>query len=95
MTTNGYTFWKLNDSMLSEGVCLEIADSAALEKPIRVIHLNLDMSVQKTVQPRIVLRCGKLSKAALIQHFVCEGEATTFTNVVTELELMPVLTFHR
>ena len=82
-------FLKLNDSMLSEGVCLEVADSAVVEKPIRVIHLNLDMSVQKTVQPRIVLRCGKFSKAALIQHFVCEGQATTFTNVVTELELMP------
>jgi len=78
----------LNTAFLEDGVAIEIADGVALDQPIYVIHqwtggtASLPMS-----HPRIVVRAGRNSRVAIIEHYLGAHDVETFTNAVVTLDL--------
>jgi Fe-S cluster assembly protein SufD len=81
-------FTALNDAVLAEGVFLEIAPGVQVEQPLHVVWLTGNQDQAFAVNQRLLMVCGRSSKACLLEHFAgARGQQKSFTNGVTELLL--------
>jgi Fe-S cluster assembly protein SufD len=77
----------LNGAFVEDGVVIDIADGAALDQPVYVIHQWSPGATLQMNHPRIVVRAGRNSSVALIEHYVGHGDQETFTNARVAIEL--------
>lgn len=81
-------FTALNDAALADGVFLDIAAGANIEQPFHVIWVSGNQGEAFSVNQRLLVLSGELSRASVIEHFVgAKSAQQSFTNGVTELLL--------
>lgn len=88
---NGYAnaFTDMNLAFMSDGLYLNLAANAALDKPLHLLLVSSGRREYAMSQIRNVLRLGDNSECMLIEHYVGLGEAPYFTNTVTEVDAGP------
>jgi Fe-S cluster assembly protein SufD len=80
-------FEYLNGAFVEDGVVIDIADGAALDQPVYVIHQWSPGATSQMNHPRIVVRAGRNSSVALVEHYVGQSDQETFTNARVSIEL--------
>ncbi len=78
-------FVALNTACLEDGVVLEIARGAVIERPIEIAFEAAPASRPEVSHPRLLILAGARSQATVIETY--EGEGRYFTNAVTEIAL--------
>jgi len=78
-------FAALNTAFLDDGANIAIADSIILDRPIHLVFLSVGEG-RGVSHPRILIRVGKNSKAAVIESYFGAGDAY-FTNAITQIEV--------
>jgi len=76
-------FAALNTAFLADGVYVEIADGAVLERPIHVVHVAEAGDTPLMLHPRVLVRMGRNAEGEIIESYIGEGQY--FTNVVSEI----------
>ncbi|MGH9445837.1 MAG: Fe-S cluster assembly protein SufD, partial [Terriglobia bacterium] len=80
-------FVALNAALFADGAFIQIADGVALEKPIHVVHLQLEDSEGTVSHPRNLVLAGRDAQALVIESYWSSAEEKYFTNAVTEIVL--------
>ena len=84
-----HSFIDLNTAYCFDGVVIEIAAKAKLEKPIEIIHVTTASPTQATVtHPRNLIIAGKLSEAQVIERSIAidsKESSIYLNNSVTEI----------
>lgn len=80
-------FEQLNGAFVEDGVVIDIADGAAPDRPVYVIHQWSPGATLQMSHPRIVVRAGRNSSVSLVEHYVGHGDQETFTNARVAVEL--------
>ena len=77
-------FVALNTAFLEDGVYLHVPDGLVLEAPIQLLFVS--SATPGTVSyPRTLVVLGPRSQAQVIETYVAAGDASYFTNAVTEV----------
>lgn len=85
---NRDAFAALNTAYLYDGVFLEIAKNAVIEKPVHLIFLSVAHDPEPVAaHPRIVIAAGENSESCVLEsHLGLEG-TKNFTNLVADISL--------
>ena len=82
---NNDPFIAMNTAFSQQGVLIQVADKAVLDKPIALYFLGDSSEQQVTYQVRNLVVAGKFAEATIIEKFDTQGEHESFTNVVNEI----------
>lgn len=82
-TRDGFT--ALNASAAGTGTVIHVAKEMVSETPIHVVHVSTANATNVLAQPRHLIVVEPHAKASVIESFVALGDATNFTNTVTEV----------
>lgn len=78
-------FAALNTAFLTDGVWIDVADDAVIEKPIHIVHITVPGTAPAMTHPRLVVALGRNAQASIVESYVTTGDGPYFTNVVSEL----------
>ncbi|MET0607053.1 MAG: Fe-S cluster assembly protein SufD [Beijerinckiaceae bacterium] len=76
----------LNAAFMTDGVILQVADGAEIERPI-LLEFNVEASTPVAVYPRILVAAGRGARATIIEHHRGPDGVATQANSVFELIL--------
>ena len=79
-----HSFTALNTAFIRDGVYIELANDAVLEKPIHLVFMSRGDGIS---HPRNLIVAGRHSRATIVESYVPLDESTYFTNAVTEIAL--------
>ena len=82
-----HAFTALNSAFATDGAVIRIAKEFEVERPIHVIYVSDALAAKTTTNPRTLIVAERHSKATVIESYVSLGEASYFTNAVTEVLL--------
>lgn len=77
-----HVFGLVNDVLAADGVMIDIAPGADIQKPIRIVH-RVNGGIE--AHDRLLVRLGADAKATIIEHYV--GEAAGFNTGFAEFAL--------
>ena len=80
-------FTALNTAFLSDGAVVRIAKEFEVERPVHVLFVSDALAAKTQSNPRTLIVAERHSKATVIESYVALGEASYFTNAVTEVLL--------
>ena len=80
-------FTALNSALINDGALLHIGRDVVMDKPIEILHLNLDHDHSLLVQPRNLLILEAGSSAALVERTIGADSSAAFNNHLTEIQL--------
>jgi Fe-S cluster assembly protein SufD len=80
-----HPFTALNTALFEDGMFLEIAAGAIVERPVHVIHLLTRGKDPQMSNTRNLVICGANSQATVIETYISEDAGEQFNNVVTEI----------
>lgn len=80
-------FEHLNTAFAEDGVVIHVAEGAALDQPVYVIHQWSAAAQLQMSHPRIIVRAGRNSRITLIEHYLGPRDAENFTNALVTLDL--------
>src|SRR5574343_162625 len=78
-------FHSINTAFAEDGMYISIHDKAVIEKPIQMIHLITGKNTVSNL--RNYIQIGKFAKAEIIQSYFALDAETSFTNVITEINV--------
>lgn len=78
-------FIALNTAFASNGLFLEVKNNALVELPIILYHISRATDSKPVIYPRNLIVVGENAQVQLVEHYITLGEASTFTNTVTEI----------
>lgn len=81
----GNAFAALNTAFFEDGLLIEIAPGAVVEKPIEVLFDSAGDAEPAVSHPRCLVLAGERSQAAVVERYT--GRGTYFQNAVTEIAL--------
>jgi len=81
------TFTALNSAFVSDGAVVRIAKEFDVDRPIHVLFVSDAIAAKTQSNPRTLIIAERNSKATVIESYVATGEASYFTNAVTEVLL--------
>ena len=81
------TFTALNSAFLSDGAVVRIAKEFEVDRPIHILFVSDAIAAKTQSNPRTLIVAERNSKATVIESYVATGEASYFTNAVTEVLL--------
>jgi Fe-S cluster assembly protein SufD len=67
----------LNSAMMTDGVVIEIADGAALTRPLHIVHIASGAS-PSSMFTRSLLRLGKAASATLVESYIAADGAKAY-----------------
>ncbi len=82
-----HIFTALNTALINDGLYIHIQRDIALERPIEVVHLNLELDTPQLIQPRNLLVLERGANATLIERYESSGDSVYFHNAVSEILL--------
>ena len=82
-----HAFTALNTAFTVDGAVIRIAKEFDVERPIHVIFVSDALAAKTQTNPRTLIVAERHSKATVIESYVSTGEASYFTNAVTEVLL--------
>jgi Fe-S cluster assembly protein SufD len=80
-----HAFTALNTALMTDGVLLHIAKEMVVDQPIHLLFVSDPLAAKGAVHPRNLVVAERHSKATMIESYVGIGDATYFTNAVTEV----------
>lgn len=80
-----HPFTALNTALFEDGLFLEIAPGAIVERPLHVIHVLTRGDSPQISNSRSLVICGANSQATVIESYLSEEAGEQFHNVVTEI----------
>lgn len=80
-----HAFTALNTALFDDGLFLEVAAGAIVERPLQVVHLLARTDAPQMVNSRNLIVCGANAQATIIETFLSDGAGEQFHNVVTEI----------
>jgi len=80
-------FTALNSAFVSEGAVVRIAKEFEVDRPIHILFVSDAIAAKTQSNPRTLIVAERHSKATVIESYVATGEASYFTNAVTEVLL--------
>jgi len=81
----GRPFAALNAAFLDDGAFVSIPDGVVLAEPIHVVFLSAPGSQPAASHPRVLIRAGRKSQAAIIESYGGPADAVYLTNAVSEI----------
>ena len=81
------TFTALNSAFVSDGAVVRIAKEFEVDRPIHILFVSDALAAKTQSNPRTLIVAEPHSKATVIESYVATGEASYFTNAVTEVLL--------
>ena len=75
----------LNTALFSDGAFVELADGAALVRPLHVLYLQASAAAPTASHVRTLVSAGAGSRALIVEQHAGDTRTTDFTNAVTEL----------
>ena len=82
-----HAFTALNSAFVSDGAVVRIAKEFEVERPILILFVSDALAAMTQTNPRTLIVAERHSKATVIESYVSTGEASYFTNAVTEVLL--------
>jgi Fe-S cluster assembly protein SufD len=82
-TTDEYLL--LNTSSLKSGVAITVDKNTVIEDPIVLIHITDSSKNQAVAYPRVLVNAGENSIVTIVELFIGQGDALSFTNAVNEI----------
>ena len=82
-----HAFTALNSAFAVDGAVIRIAKEFEVERPIHVIFVSDALAAKTQTNPRTLIVAERHSKATVVESYVSTGEASYFTNAVTEVLL--------
>ncbi len=83
----GNAFAALNTALFTDGVFVHIAAGVSLPDPLHVLYVSTSEAAKGVSYPRTLVLLDPHAHASLVESYVALGDATYFTNAVTELRL--------
>jgi Fe-S cluster assembly protein SufD len=80
-----HSFTALNTALFEDGLFLEIAAGAIVERPVHVIHVLTRGNGPHMTNTRNLVICGANSQSTVIETYISEDAGVQFNNVVTEI----------
>ncbi len=80
-----HPFTALNTALFEDGMFLEIAAGAIVERPLHVIHMLTRGNGPQMCHARNLIVCGANSQSTVIETYISEDAGGQFHNVVTEI----------
>ena len=80
-------FTALNSAFVSEGAVVRIAKEFEVDRPIHILFASDAIAAKTQSNPRTLIVAERHSKATVIESYVATGDASYFTNAVTEVLL--------
>jgi len=77
-------FAAVNTAYVADGVWIQVAKKAVIERPIHIIHLS-DAEQATAIQTRNLFTVGAFAQAKIVESFHSLSTEATFRNMVTEL----------
>lgn len=84
--SNSDEFALLNASNLTNGVFISLKKGTVVESPITLIHITDSTKNQAATHPRVLVNAEENTQATIVELFLGNGDATSFTNSVTEIK---------
>ena len=81
------TFTALNSAFVSDGAVVRNAKEFEVDRPIHILFVSDALAAKTQSNPRTLIVAERHSKATVIESYVATGEASYFTNAVTEVLL--------
>ena len=82
-----HAFTALNTAFMPDGVVIQVARDVVVLKPIHVLFVT-DANAAKTVMhPRNLIVMERNARATVVESYVALGDASYFTNAVTEVSV--------
>ena len=79
-------FIALNTAFLTDGALIHISAGERQTNPVYLVYISTAATTAST-QPRTLIVAERDSEAVVVEHYLTLGEATCFTNAVTEIIL--------
>ena len=80
-------FTALNTALHNDGAVIHVGRDMAAAAPIHLLFVSDANLAKGSAQPRVLIVAERNSKATVVESYVSLGEATYFTNAVTEISL--------
>ena len=80
-------FTALNTALHVDGAVIHVGRDMAAAAPIHLLFVSDANLAKGSAQPRVLIVAERNSKATVVESYVSLGEATYFTNAVTEISL--------
>jgi Fe-S cluster assembly protein SufD len=80
-------FTALNSAFATDGAVVRIAKEFEVDRPIHVLFIADAVAAKTQSTPRTLIIAERQSKATVVESYVSTGEASYFTNAVTEVLL--------
>jgi Fe-S cluster assembly protein SufD len=91
---DGQTFTALNTAFLHDGAVVHVAAEQVVEHPIHLVFVTDRHGANGVSYPRNLVVVGANARATLLESYVGLGEASYFTNAVTEVAVDRGATLH-
>jgi Fe-S cluster assembly protein SufD len=78
-------FTALNTAFMNDGVVVHVSRDATVELPVHVVFIADANAAKGVTHPRNLIVAERQSSATVIESYVSLGDATYFTNAVTEV----------
>lgn len=79
-------FALLNTSNLKDGTSITFTKGALVKIPIVIVHITDSSKNQAASHPRLLIKAEENAQATVVELFLGNGDATSFTNAVTEIQ---------
>jgi len=80
-------FAALNTALFTDGAFVHVPAGVSLDEPLHVLYVSTAEAAKGVSYPRTLVVVGDRARASLVESYVAVGDATYFTNAVTELRL--------
>jgi Fe-S cluster assembly protein SufD len=81
-------FTALNTAFAVDGAIVHVQSDTVLETPIHLLYVTDAEAAKGVTHPRTLIVAERHAVATIIESYVAVGDATYFTNAVTEIEVM-------
>ena len=80
-----HAFTALNTAFLRDGAVVHVATEMVVERPIHLLFVSDANAAKGAAHPRNLIVVDRHAKASVIETYAALGDATYFTNAVTEV----------
>jgi Fe-S cluster assembly protein SufD len=81
---DAHTFTALNTAFINDGAVVHVQQDVVVARPIHLLFVSDDSAGSGIAQPRNLIVLDRFAKATVIESYVSLGDASYFTNTVTE-----------
>jgi len=85
--TSDQSFTALNTALFGDGVVIVVGKEMEAEVPVHVLWVADAVGARATTHPRTLIVAERHSKLTVLESYVGLGDASYFTNAVTEVDL--------